>query len=78
MSKKQIFIYSIFGWLTGLFILPIISHWIGLPSISNGIANLLFYLFGEANLWKSLILILFLFLLVIFLNKEIIMKKPSE
>lgn len=78
MSKKQIFNYSIFGWLTGLFILPIISHWIGLPSISNGIANLLFYLFGEANLWKSLILILFLFLLVIFLNKEIIMKKPSE
>jgi len=48
MSIKRYIFYTILGLLTGLFIIPTILNWLGLP-ISTIIADLLDLAFGEPN-----------------------------
>ncbi|MFS0690002.1 hypothetical protein AB1K89_12285 [Sporosarcina sp. 179-K 8C2 HS] len=55
--KKYTF-YFVLGVLSGLFIMPWVVHWLGLPSPSRGIANLLSVVFGEPGGFSSVLTIL--------------------
>ncbi|WP_252504364.1 hypothetical protein [Sporosarcina sp. Marseille-Q4943] len=45
--KKKYILYLILGVVFGMFISPMVTEWLGLPSPSHGVANLLTVVFGE-------------------------------
>lgn len=62
MSKKRmVFIYAS-GFIIGLFIIPSILNWLGLPS---PIASILFFVFGEPTPLK-IVIVSFICILIIY------------
>ena len=63
MSKRKYLSYTILGFITGLFILPSILDWLGVPF---SFANVLYWVFGEPSIVNRVIVLIltgiFLFL----------------
>ncbi|PAV28914.1 hypothetical protein CIL05_14925 [Virgibacillus profundi] len=54
MSKKSLILYSTLSLIIGLFILPAILNWLGLPSGSDVLA----FIFGEPNVINRIVVAL--------------------
>lgn len=53
MGRRQFILHSVAGCITGLFILPAVLKWFGVPFT---FANVLYWVFGEPNMINGVIL----------------------
>lgn len=68
MSRKKYILYLVAGWIIGLFILPSVFGWFGMP---YPFANLLYWVFGEPNTMKISILSIFTVLILVLYGRSI-------
>ncbi|MDS9470734.1 hypothetical protein [Sporosarcina pasteurii] len=67
MSKRKYISYSLLGFLVGLFIIPSILVWLGVPF---SFATVLHLIFGEPNLVKGVIVFILTGLIVFFVVRS--------
>ena len=76
---KRYTLHLLLGIVAGMFILPVISNWFGIPSPGRGYAKLLTAVFGEPGGVNSVIMLLFSgVLIVLILFGSIMLAKRLE